>query len=96
MYVASLRWQLPTEVWTVIWSFFFLQATHSLMQEVAKPNTVENFFKDSSSCVTMVTFILMPVKIQTIQSHASGYKIMMIRVLEGISPLHSSTQLTVP
>lgn len=78
------------------WSIFFLQATHSPMQEVAKPNTVENFLKDLSSCVTAVTFLLIPVKIQTVQSHASGYKIMMIRVLQGISALHSSTQQTVP
>lgn len=92
VYVASLRWQLLAEVQDVIWSIFFLQATHSLMQQVAKPNTVEKFFKDPSSCVNKVTFILMPVKIQTIQSHASWYKIMMIRVLQGISPLHSSTQ----
>lgn len=62
----------------------------------AKPNTVENIFKDPSSCVTTVTFILIPVKIQTIQSHASGYKIKMIRVLQGISPLQSHTQWTVP
>lgn len=48
MYVASMRWQLPTEVWTVwtvIWSIFFLQATHSLMQEVSKLNNVEIFLK---------------------------------------------------
>lgn len=80
----------------MIWSIVFPQGACSLMQEVAKSNTMEEFLKGLSNCVTTVTFIVMRVKIQTIRSHASGYKITMIRVLEGISPLHGSTQLTAP
>lgn len=87
---------IPCRGIAVIGSIFLFQAIHSLMQEMVKPNTMEIFFKDLSSCVTTVTFISMPVEIQTIQSRASGYEVMMIRVLQGISPLHSSTQQTVP
>lgn len=96
MYGIITEMAIPCRGIAVIGSIFFLQATHSLMQEVAKPSAVEVFFKDLSSCVTTVISILMPVKIQTIQSHASGYEIMMIRTPQGIFPLHSSTQRTVP
>lgn len=52
VYVASLRWQLLTGERAVIWSIVFPQAAHSLMQEVAKSNTMEEFLKGLGNCVT--------------------------------------------
>lgn len=88
VYVASPRWQHLTGLRAVIWSIIFLEAVCSLMQEIAKSNTMEEFLKGLSNCVARVTFLMMHVKIRKIQSHASGYQTMMIRVLEGISSLH--------
>lgn len=75
VYVASLGWQHFTGVKAVIWCIVFRQAACSLMQEVAKSNAMEEYLKGLGNCVTTVPFMVMCVKIQTIWSHASGYKI---------------------
>lgn len=78
MYVASPRWELLTGLRAVIWSVVFLEAACSLMQEIAKSNTMEEFLKGLSNCVATVRFLIIRVKIQTIHSHASGYQTMMV------------------